>query len=53
MSAPVTESMKLGQRSVSANNGSSIIRLELFTIFFTHLDGGCRTSGDTSVGTAQ
>ena len=38
MSVPGTESMKLGQRSLSATNGISTIRLE------TQPDGTCYTS---------
>ena len=44
--------MKLSHRSLSASNGSSTIRLEMFMIF-TQLDGGCRTSGSTSTEAVQ
>ena len=46
ISVPGIESMKLGQRSLSASNRSSTIRLEIFMIFLTKLDGGCHTNRD-------
>ena len=47
------ESVKLGQRSMSASNESSTIRLEILVIFFTQLDGGCRTGGGISARTSR
>ena len=44
MSAPGTESIQLGQRSLSASNEISTIRFEMVMILFAQLDGECLTS---------